>query len=659
LTERAWAILVAVVALSLGGGPLPAGAETLAEFTTRVELELQGKNPAAAKAFHEANLAREKSQWADAERLYRQVLALEPGYVHATRRLCHVVYEQGRRKEALPLCRQALAKEASPENRSQFLDVLLDRRNDHEPTAAELQEARTHASALLALPHPDWVVLPAACDTAIARQDANMLRRCVDRLESVAPTEVATHFYKWILALSEGDYSAAERALDRAHSLGLPDKAYASLMAETEKARPWYQRFGRVAGIVVLAWAAVLGVLFVLGLILSHTTLKVARRPPDVQTGESVGMTWALRRAYQGVILGSCVYYYASIPIVVLMALALAAGVIYAFFAIGQIPIKLTLLIVVFACVTVWAALKSLFVRARDEDPGDRLERSRHPRLRRLLSEVASQIGTRPVDNVYMTPGTDLAVTERGGLVKQLGGRSERCLILGAGVVEGMTIGPFRAILAHEYGHFSNRDTAGGTFALAVRRSLWTMAHNLAAGGAAAWYNPLWLFLNVFHRVFLRISQGATRLQEILADRWAAFAYGASAFEEGLRHVVERSIRFQAHANSTLNEVVNGKLALANLYTYKPTKNPTQKEIEEAVRKAIDAPASPYDSHPSPAERFRLLKLLPSARAGSQVDAHLEVWSLFDDPVAVQRKMTDRIRANVAMSHGVSIRAES
>jgi Zn-dependent protease with chaperone function len=218
-----------------------------------------------------------------------------------------------------------------------------------------------------------------------------------------------------------------------------------------------------------------------------------------------------------------------------------------------------------------------------------------------------------------------------------------------------MKLGPFKAILAHEYGHFSNRDTAGGGFALGVRRSLLTMAHHLAEGGAATWYNPAWLFLWGFNLVFLRISQGASRLQEILADRWAAFAYGAKAFERGLRHVVERSIRFQVHANSTLQEAVEGKMALSNLYTYRPSKLPTETEILEALGKQIDAKPSPYDSHPSPAERFELVHALRATGAGALSDVEQDAWSVFEDAPAIQRWMTDRIRANVALHHGVNI----
>jgi hypothetical protein len=48
--------------------------------------------------------------------------------------------------------------------------------------------------------------------------------------------------------------------------------------------------------------------------------------------------------------------------------------------------------------------------------------------------------------------------------------------------------------------------------------------------------------------LFLRISHGASRLQEILADRHAALAYGGEAFAQGLKHVVLRDVHFDGQA---------------------------------------------------------------------------------------------------------------
>jgi Zn-dependent protease with chaperone function len=301
----------------------------------------------------------------------------------------------------------------------------------------------------------------------------------------------------------------------------------------------------------------------------------------------------------------------------------------------------------VLAAVTVWSMLKSLFIRRRDEDPGMRLDLTRETKLRALLDGVAARIGTRAVDNVYLTPSTEVAVMERGK-----GRNKERCLILGIAALEGMALRPFKAILGHEYGHFTNRDTAGGAFALAVRNSLSTTAIGLAEGGAATWYNPAWWFVNGFHRVFLRISEGASRLQEVLADRWAVFAYGAQAFEQGLRHVVERSVRFDAHATSTLKEVVDGQLPLANLYTYQPKKN---EDLTAAIEESLQRASSAYDSHPAPAERFALVHALPQQGLQPEPDDDAPATSLFENVEALQCAMTAQVRENVRANYGVVI----
>jgi Zn-dependent protease with chaperone function len=346
-----------------------------------------------------------------------------------------------------------------------------------------------------------------------------------------------------------------------------------------------------------------------------------------------------------------------SLPLVALSVVLAGGGILYAIFSLGRIPVKLVLLVVIVVLVTLWSMLKSLLVRGTDEDPGQRLDLRAHPRLRSLLGDVARRVGTRPVDNVYLTPGTELAVMERGGMGKHLRGQAERCLILGVGVLEGLKIGPLKAVLAHEYGHFSNRDTAGGGFALAVRRSLITMAQSLGQAGAAAWYNPAWIFLNLFYRVFLRISQGASRLQEILADRWAAFTYGSKSFEEGLRHVIEQSVRFDVRAGATLQDMaVHG---VSNLYQHQPERPAAEAEIEKAVREALNRPASPYDSHPSPTERSRWVRALGARGAAQSADDVNEAWSLFQDRAAIEESMTRHVQAMMQAAQAAAEAAEA
>jgi Zn-dependent protease with chaperone function len=171
------------------------------------------------------------------------------------------------------------------------------------------------------------------------------------------------------------------------------------------------------------------------------------------------------------------------------------------------------------------------------------------------------------------------------------------------------------------------------------------------------WYNPAWLFVNGFHRVFLRISQGASRLQEVLADRWAAFTYGGEAFERGLRHVIERSVHFNAFATAALNEVIQKKQPLPNLYAYRPSLLDTSSisyEIEETFR----AEPSPYDSHPCPADRIRWVQAIGSGQASPE-DGAADAWSLFRDREEIERRLTRQVRENIQVDAGISIPEEA
>src|SRR5205807_888086 len=106
----------------------------------------------------------------------------------------------------------------------------------------------------------------------------------------------------------------------------------------------------------------------------------------------------------------------------------------------------------------------------------------------------------------------------------------------------GLRVEAFRAVLAHEYGHFLHRDTAGGDVALRVDATMREFAAAMARRGQLAWWNIGWQFVRLYHLIFRRITHGASRLQEINADRVAARRRGKPALGEGRRHVIRRDL---------------------------------------------------------------------------------------------------------------------
>jgi hypothetical protein len=133
-------------------------------------------------------------------------------------------------------------------------------------------------------------------------------------------------------------------------------------------------------------------------------------------------------------------------------------------------------------------------------------------------------------------------------------------------------------------------------------------------------------------------------LQEVLADRWAAFCYGAAAFTEGLRHVVDRSIRFEAHANAVLREAVERRKALVNLYSAAPAAFvPDETALAGEFEQALNRQPSAYDSHPRPVDRFAWVEALGAQGGPEEPDDCADAWSLFDDREALEREFTEDI----------------
>jgi Zn-dependent protease with chaperone function/tetratricopeptide (TPR) repeat protein len=587
----------------------------------------------------------------EAQQLIDRALALKPSDVWAVMTLCHIQLAR-KQLDAAEKCIQQL-NERMPDEVIATLyaheaHLLID------SNQIEKAQEIVRRAALMGPREPS--VHSARCALSLSTQKAALLADCAEQLRTVAPSAHQTYLYSAIERATLGNFSEADDYLDQALAKGAPPAAVAGLRAKIADARPWYSKWLTRASVVLAGWAIGLAVLFGVGVLLSASALRAARTPPSERSGRASGMSAFLRAAYSAVLWLCCGYYYLSIPIVVLLVLALAAVPVVGMLALGYIAPKLFFIAGFLVLVTLSAIAKGLFVRTTSQDPGMRLEFADYPALRDVLVGVAAKVGTRPVDSVFMTPDTSVAVFERGGLLMQLRGKGERCLMIGAGVLEGMPLDQLRAILAHEYGHFSNRDTAGGGVALAVRRSLVLTTLRLAHSGAASRWNPAWLFVTGYYRLFLRISLGASRLQEVLADRWAAFTYGTENFVEGLKHVVRRSVEFDRHVEATVKELATTRAGLVNLYRHVPQPDQASpRSLDEAVEEAICRLSTPYDSHPSPKERIELVR---RSGADARVDAadrerSVNAWSLFPNREELERKLTAEFCSNVYESTGL------
>jgi Zn-dependent protease with chaperone function len=620
--------------------------------TPKFIAELESIAPDAVADFKAANEALKHSENSKAAELYARVQTLAPKFAPAMRREASARSQLGQHNRAVELAEKSKAIDDSFGSDFTISLVLMVRNGPGDMIRAlrALDEALRR--------EPDDVQANSLrCQLHFKNNNAPAAEQCMEELATKFPADGNAQFFGALAAAQKGNWSVARERLEVARASGLDPATYNDFKQKLDDAEPFYERYFMPTVWLFTSWGAMWLLLIVAGAVLSALTMAEAKRLPVEKTGAAVGGSKTLHSCYSVVIFASVVFYYVSLPLVLLVVVGLGGGAIIGMLAVGHVPIKLLAIVAIVVIATVFALVKSLFVRASDIDPGHKLDPAEEPALRALLVEVAAKIGTRPVDNVYLTPGAELAVMERGSLRKRLGGDTERCLVLGVAVLEGMTVGQLRSVLAHEYGHFSNRDTAGGSLGLSVRLSLMNMARSLAESGVAAWYNPAWLFLNAFFRLFLRISQGATRLQEVLADRWAAFAYGSENFAEGLTHAIRQTIRFDAHANATIKEVVEGQKPLANLYAFAPSVAVVTSQVDEAMNEAMNREPSPYDSHPRPVDRIAWVRALGVSMPVDDA-ARAPAWGLFSNREALERRMTDEIRGNLAIN-GLVVHAEA
>ena len=156
-------------------------------FTARITAQIEVRNPRAARIFVSANDARERRDWKEAERLYAEVHRLEPQFSHATRRLCGVLLEQGRKDEAVAFCREVLQIEKTPENRAALINAIIRETGSAKPSPEQVREAGGLAWELLNERVLESYGLVAVCLAAAAGHDRDLLRRGVQRLRESEP----------------------------------------------------------------------------------------------------------------------------------------------------------------------------------------------------------------------------------------------------------------------------------------------------------------------------------------------------------------------------------------------------------------------------------------------------------------------------------------
>jgi hypothetical protein len=622
----------------------PSAAQTFArnaQRERRIERQLEAIAPAALPSFKAATAAMDRNDHATAARLYEEVVRQAPRFSPALRRWGRTLAESGQRDAGINSIQQALAIERSPENLISLAELLFTPVNGQEPswTLSEQALRLAQEASQKMRSDDDSSYLALTAQIALFLQRPKDFREATTALASRFPDEMPTHYFSAILAAMEGDWIRAESQIKEAQKRGLPPEVATGFLNSGVARRAMIRRLMRYSLYGLGVWIGGLLLLFLAGKFLSRQTLRSIEKA-DPNASASAGELF-LRKTYRMLILVAGSYYYLSLPFVIYSVIAGTGLIIYIFMWIGWMPVGLVFALAAGALLTVIKSVQTLFVRVPIDAPGRSLDSAEAAGLWNVAREVATAVGTRPVDEIRVTPGTEMAVYEQGTRRERREDRARRVLLLGVGLIEGFRKAPLCAVLAHEYGHFAHRDTAGGELALRVNIDMLKFAQVLIESRQAVLWNFAWHFLRAYAFLFRRISHGATRLQEVLADRVAASRYGAANFEEGLRHVVRRNAEFTATVNDEVQQALEARRALRNLYTLEP---PRTLELTHEIDDALLRETTEDDPHPGPQDRFRLISGITTTAVWTGDGL---VWDLFANAEGVAKEMTAQIESRV------------
>lgn len=328
-----------------------------------------------------------------------------------------------------------------------------------------------------------------------------------------------------------------------------------------------------------------------------------------------------------------------------------------------RIPIALIIALIVVVLGSFWAILKGFFGSKKRNILGVPLKRGEQSKIWELCDRVAKEVGTKTVDEIFLSPQPGIGVHLSGGLFSLLIGRTKRTLTIGMGSISALSISQMEAILAHEFGHFSNKDTAWNsltfTMAAALQNTLSTMP-NPWNSGDSGWMkltsalNPaLWVLFG-YRLLFSVVTNGFSRMREVFADETAIALYGYKNFTDGLMKVARNDFVFSSYFVPDIIKMLTqeGKV-YTNLFD---TMDQTYKSIEQAKLADIDKSIidqekpSMFDSHPLMKDRLSYAKHFEVvAKHATNNNDFKELFEKWDE---VSKSMSDLYTYYIAVLTG-------
>lgn len=349
------------------------------------------------------------------------------------------------------------------------------------------------------------------------------------------------------------------------------------------------------------------------------------------------------------------------------------------------ITIALALGILAFGVMFFLFLIKFIFMVKRDENElRYEITQQEHPKLFDFIHRITDEVKAPKPKKIFLIPDVNASVFYNSSFWSMFF-PIRKNLQIGLGLVNSVNISEFKAIMAHEFGHFSQRSMKLGSYVYTVNQIIYNLVYtrdrwdraldSWANTGESGWgfatifalFSMLTRFLvnivrSVLDKLYKFINKrymGLSREMEYNADLMAVSAAGNEASISALRRVDVGAMAYNRTLNY-LNSALGENKLTENIYSLQRSFiekicHENSLEVRHGLPIVNDeflnnfVPTSrvvyrnQWASHPDQDEREANIK---TVNLSAQVSTD-SPWLLFDNTEALQKKMTSRLYVDV------------
>lgn len=387
----------------------------------------------------------------------------------------------------------------------------------------------------------------------------------------------------------------------------------------------------------------------------------------------------------------SIIIFFVVYILLILAAVGLAVGCVYAagFIISSQISflsLSLAIGLLALGISVCFFLIKFIFKVSKNENSSRiQITEADQPLLFDFIRKITEETKTPFPKKIFLSPDVNACVFYNSSFWSMIL-PVRKNLEIGIGLVNSVNISEFKAIMAHEFGHFSQQSMKLGSFTYNVNQVIFNMLYDNSSYSnfLSSWANignivsffailtgkiaeAIQYILKEMYKVVNKSYMGLSREMEFHADAVAASVSGGNNLISGLARVEVASGCYQtalSKADDWLKELKIAKNLFGNqLIVYKGV----AKEFNLPITNNLPAISSSFietfsnsrinykdqwASHPSFADRKLYLEQLQMNVLPDETSA----WVLFKNAEALQIEMTERIYEPIPYDRTLAIK---